>query len=42
MLGGIYLVLNFWWIRKILNSPPPQLTDVIRVVQPTGPSDLPN
>lgn len=42
MLGGIYLVLNFWWIRQILNAPPPQLTDVIRVVEPTARGQSPN
>ncbi|MFM7480164.1 MAG: hypothetical protein ACKO4V_03420 [Planctomycetota bacterium] len=42
MLGGIYLVLNFWWIRQILNAPPPQLTDVIRVVEPTARGESPN
>ncbi|NBX36071.1 MAG: hypothetical protein EBR10_02455 [Planctomycetes bacterium] len=42
ILGGIYLVLNFWWIRQILNAPPPQLADVIRVVEPTARGDSPN
>ncbi|MBM4101523.1 MAG: hypothetical protein FJ256_04595 [Phycisphaerae bacterium] len=42
MLGGIYLVINFWWIRQILTAPPPQLADVIRVVEPTAQGQSPN
>jgi len=42
MVGGIYLVINFWWIRQILNAPPPELADVIRVVEPTSRGESPN
>lgn len=34
IMGGLYLVMNFWWIYKILNSPPPNLRDVVDVIGP--------
>lgn len=32
ILGGIYLVMNFWWIYRILNNPPPNLREVVDVI----------
>ncbi len=39
LMGSVYLAVNFIWIRGILNSPPPTLESVIRVI---GPDESPS
>lgn len=34
LMGGVYLVVNFVWIYRILYNPPPQIEDVIKVIGP--------
>ncbi|MSR69878.1 MAG: hypothetical protein EXS17_05980 [Phycisphaerales bacterium] len=42
LMGAMYLVVNFGWIRRILNSPPPSLESIMRVIGPNSPGESPN